>query len=146
MQRYFTLTEARGLLPAVDRAVRSAVQAKSNFDQSEEAMQRLLQRIIMRGGIMVDRVAVESIKSTRQASGERLKSAVEEIQEIGCLMKDLDTGLIDFPTLFRGEEVYLCWRMGESDIQFWHGVHEGFAGRREIDAFFEENHRGGTTS
>jgi len=46
------------------------------------------------------------------------------------VIKDLDVGLIDFPTLFRGKEVYLCWRMGESGIRHWHGVDEGFAGRK----------------
>jgi hypothetical protein len=142
MSRFFTLMEARELLPVVDRAIRAAVQAKTSYEQSEGAIQGLLHRIMMSGGMLVDRYAVESMKSTRQSSGERLKSAVEEIQEIGCVVKDLNTGLIDFPTLFRGEEVYLCWRMGETDIQFWHGVHEGFAGRRAIDQFFIENHQG----
>ena len=58
------------------------------------------------------------------------------------VVKDLDVGLVDFPTFYRGEEVYLCWRMDESDIDHWHGVHEGFAGRKEIDRHFVENHRG----
>jgi hypothetical protein len=144
MARYFTLVEARQLLPVVDKAIRTAVQAKSSYDQSEQALQHLLQRIIMAGGMLVDRFAVEATKATRQSSVERLKAAMEEIQEIGCLVKDLDTGLLDFPTLFRGEEVYLCWRMGEADIEYWHGVHEGFGGRKVIDQFFVENHQGGT--
>jgi hypothetical protein len=144
MARYFTLVEARQLLPVVDRAIRAAVQAKASYDQSEQTLQQLLQRIIMAGGMLVDRYAVESMKTARQSSGERFKTAIEEIQEIGCLVKDLDTGLLDFPTLFRGEEVYLCWRMGETDIEYWHGVHEGFAGRKAIDQFFVENHQGGT--
>jgi hypothetical protein len=142
MAHFFTLTEARERLPEVEKAIRAAVQAKTHYEQSEYAFQNLLQRIIMNGGMLVDRFAVEAIKSTRQSNGERMKTAVEEIQEMGCLVKDLDTGLIDFPTLFRGEEVYLCWRLGEADIAFWHGVHEGVAGRREIDQFFVENHQG----
>jgi hypothetical protein len=142
MAHFFTLDEARGCLPDVEKAVRAAVQAKTYYEQSEQAFQSLLQRIIVCGGILVDRFAVETIKSTRQSNGERMKAAVEEIQQRGCLIKDLDAGLIDFPTLFRGEEVYLCWRLGEADIAFWHGVHEGFAGRREIDQFFVENHQG----
>jgi hypothetical protein len=142
MAHFFSLQEARMRLPELEKVVRAAVQAKSNYDQSEHAMQTLLQRIIMCGGILVDRFAVETIKSVRHSNGERIKSAVEEIQEIGCLIKDLDTGLIDFPTLFRGEEVYLCWRLGETDIGFWHGVHEDFSGRRAIDQFFVENHQG----
>jgi hypothetical protein len=142
MSHFFTLEEARQCLPDVERVMRSAVQAKNYYDQSEEAFQRLLHHIMMSGGVTVDRVAVETIKSTRHSNGERMKSAVEEIQGMGCLIKDLDTGLVDFPTLFRGEEVYLCWRLGETDISFWHGVHEGFDGRREIDQFFLDNHQG----
>jgi hypothetical protein len=143
MARYFTLVEARQLLPVVDRAIRAAVQAKLSHDQAEETLQQLLQRIMMAGGMLVDRLSVESMKSTSKANREKLKAAMAEIQEIGCLVKDLDIGLLDFPTLFRGEEVYLCWRLGEDDIAYWHGVHEGFGGRKAIDQFFIENHQGG---
>jgi hypothetical protein len=142
MPHFFTLEEARQCLPELERVVRAAVQAKGYYDQSDESLQNLLQRITMSGGILVDRFAVETIKSTRHSNGERMKSAVEEIQEMGCLIKDLDTGLVDFPTLLRGEEVYLCWRLGETDISFWHGVHEGVAGRRAIDQVFIDNHQG----
>ena len=64
------------------------------------------------------------------------------IQENGVVVKDLDIGLIDFPTLFRGEEVYLCWKLGETGIRFWHGLDEGFRGRKPIDEEFLANHRG----
>ncbi len=67
---------------------------------------------------------------------------IERFQDAGCLVKDLEKGLVDFPTLFRGEEVYLCWKLGEESIQFWHGTHEGFAGRKPIDQAFLENHEG----
>ncbi len=56
-------------------------------------------------------------------------------------MKDLDIGLVDFPTLFQGEEVYLCWKLGEAGIRFWHGIDEGFRGRKPIDAEFLEHHQ-----
>ena len=59
---------------------------------------------------------------------------MEQVQSFGCLIKDLDVGLIDFPTLYRGEEVYLCWKLGEDGIEFWHGVSEGFRGRKKITA------------
>jgi hypothetical protein len=57
-------------------------------------------------------------------------------------VKDLDIGLVDFPTTFNGVEVYLCWKLGEPGIEFWHGVEEGFRGRKPIDREFLENHRG----
>jgi hypothetical protein len=59
--------------------------------------------------------------------------AVNKIQETGCVVKDLDTGLIDFPSLLDGQEVYLCWKVGEDRIEYWHGLHEGFAGRKPLD-------------
>jgi hypothetical protein len=61
---------------------------------------------------------------------------------MGVLVKDLDTGLVDFPTLFRGVEVYLCWKLGENGIEFWHGVEEGFRGRKSIDQDFLDHHEG----
>jgi len=52
---------------------------------------------------------------------------------------------VDFPTLLRGDEVYLCWRLGEPCIGFWHGVDEGFRGRKPVDRDFLDNHRGDST-
>ena len=72
----------------------------------------------------------------------RLREAIEQMQELGCVIKDLDTGLLDFPTLFRGKEVYLCWKLGEPSIGFWHGVDEGFRGRKPIDQDFLDHHEG----
>ena len=96
----------------------------------------------MLGGVLVDREAVRQHKMRRDQNAERLKKAAEDIHELGCYIKDLDIGLVDFPTLFRGEEVYLCWKLGEPGIAFWHGTQEGFAGRKAIDQEFRESHRG----
>lgn len=142
MPRYFTLAQARAALPAVGRTIREAVQAKAHYTQAEKAIQELVQRILMRGGVQVDTESAEAWKSQLDANGKVLKAAMESIEEMGVLVKDLDVGLVDFPTLFRGEEVYLCWRMDEDDIDYWHGVHEGFRGRRPIDRHFMENHQG----
>jgi hypothetical protein len=81
-------------------------------------------------------------RSRRDAAGAMLKNSIEAVQETGCLVKDLDIGLVDFPTLFRGVEVYLCWKLGEPGIEFWHGIEEGFRGRKPIDREFLDNHRG----
>jgi len=121
--------------------VRTAVQAKNNHDHAEQGLHAIIHRIIMMGGITVDQAAVESMKNLRVSSMERLKTALEEITEFGCLMQDLDTGRVDFPTLLQGEEVYLCWRLDESEITHWHNVHEGLQQRRPIDRFFLDNHR-----
>ena len=67
---------------------------------------------------------------------------MERINNWGVQVKDLDTGLIDFPTLYKGREVLLCWKLGEERIAYWHGVEEGFRGRKAIDDEFREEHRG----
>jgi hypothetical protein len=142
MPRYFTLTEARAALPVVGRSIREAVQAKAHYMEAERAIQDLVQRILMMGGINVDTVAAEAWKAQYDSNAQTLKNSMERIEDLGVLVKDLDIGLVDFPTLFLGEEVYLCWRMDEDDIDHWHGVNEGFNGRRPIDKHFVDNHRG----
>jgi hypothetical protein len=57
---------------------------------------------------------------------------IEGIQELGAIVKDIDRGLVDFPALRDGEEVLLCWQLGEDEIRYWHGVDEGFAGRKKL--------------
>ena len=91
---------------------------------------------------MVDRNQAMDARKRRDTSAASLRSAIEQVQALGCVVKDLDIGLIDFPTEFRGEEVYLCWKLGEPKIEFWHGVEEGFRGRKAIDQDFLDHHRG----
>jgi|SRR6266487_1888938 len=142
MTRYFTLQEAERLLPDVERAIREAINLKTEYQQAETELRSAMQRVMMLGGVDLNRGAFVELRTRREARAERLKEVIEQIHEIGCLVKDLDIGLIDFPTLFRGEEVYLCWKLGENGIAFWHGVEEGFQGRKAIDSEFLENHQG----
>ena len=142
MSRRFTLREAERLLPRLGGLLREAIAAKAEFTEAEEQFQGLLHRIMYLGGVLVDGSGAERVKQRREATGARLKHALEGIQETGVVVKDLDIGLVDFPTLLRGEEVYLCWRLEEPRIRFWHGVHEGFAGRKPIDQDFLDHHRG----
>ena len=142
MSRRFTLEEAESLLPEIEEGLRDAVARKSEFEQAELELQSISQRVNMLGGVLVDREAVFHLRQRRDKGAEGFKAAVQRVQESGCIIKDLDIGLIDFPTLFRGEEVYLCWKLGESRIEFWHGIDEGFAGRKPIDQEFRTHHRG----
>lgn len=143
MAKRFSLIEAESLLPEIEALIREAVSLKTDYQEAEQSLHSFAQRVAMQGGVVVNREFVLEGRVRRDRIGERLKGTVEKIQERGCLIKDLDTGLVDFPTLFRGREVYLCWKLGESGIRFWHGVDEGFAGRKPIDRDFLENHQGG---
>lgn len=142
MPRYFTLQQAEQALPEVESTIREAVALKSKYEQAEEEWQKFSHRVTMMGGMQVDHSRFGGQRNLRESIAQRLKEAIEKIQDQGVLIKDLDIGLIDFPTLFHGEEVYLCWKLGEKGISFWHGVEEGFRGRKPIDREFLEHHRG----
>jgi len=142
MPKRFTLAEAQGLIPRLDRLLRSAISLKTDYSQAEAEVRGFMQRVTMMGGMTVDREQVRAVRERRDTTVRRLKSALEDVQEVGCVVKDLDIGLVDFPTLFRGVEVYLCWKLGEPRIGYWHGVEEGFRGRKPIDQDFLDHHSG----
>ncbi len=142
MSKRFTLAEAQRLVPKVERLLRDAIDRKSAFDEAERNLQSFTERVMMLGGMLVDRARAFGLRNGREAAVTHLRESLEAIQELGCVVKDLDVGLIDFPTLFHGQEVYLCWKLGESDIAFWHGVDEGFRGRKAIDQDFLDHHEG----
>jgi len=142
MPRFFTLQQAERLLPEVESTIQDAIAAKSGYEEAEEEMQNFSRRIMMLGGVRVDHTQVLEYRDRRESNALLLKAAMEKIEEIGCLVKDLDIGLLDFPTLLRGEEVYLCWKLGETGIHFWHGINEGYQGRKPIDEAFLANHQG----
>ena len=142
MSKRFTLAEAESLIPNVDRLLRQAVELKSGYANAARKMDSLQERIALMGGVIVDRGKVQEARDRRDDAAASLRSLIEQVQELGCLIKDLDIGLVDFPTTFRGREVYLCWKLGEPSIAYWHGVDEGFAGRKAIDQDFREHHEG----
>jgi hypothetical protein len=142
MPRFFTLEQAEKVLPDVESAIRRVICLKAEYERLESEWQSYVQRMAAMGGVRMDRGRAMEQKNGREEVALALKQAVDKVHEFGCLVKDLDIGLIDFPTLFQGEEVYLCWKLGEAGIRFWHGVHEGFRGRKPIDSGFLEHHRG----
>lgn len=143
MPRFFTLLEAESLLPQVESLLTTLVQLKKDHETADGELNSINQRIALSGGMILKREQVQQIRARREACARGLKTAVEKIQEIGCELKDIEIGLIDFPTLYRGKEVYLCWKLGESGIGFWHHIDDGYRGRRPIDSEFLANHGAG---
>lgn len=142
MASYFTKQQAEAVLPEVEQAIRNALELKRFYLEAEAVLDQETERIQMSGGALVHGGRMQAERSRRDTCAAKLREAVEHIHSYGCEVKDLDIGLIDFRTLYRGEEVYLCWRLGETGISYWHGLTEGFRGRREIDDEFLRNHRG----
>ena len=142
MARLFKLAEAQRLIPQLERLMLGAMEKKRAYETAGQEIQQFTERVMMMGGMTVDRDRVRASRERRDAAAQNLREAIERVQELGCVVKDLDIGLVDFPTRFRGSEVYLCWRLGESAIEFWHGTNEGFRGRKAIDKDFREHHEG----
>lgn len=142
MSRLFTLQEAEELLPTMEQFLRNAIDSRKGAADLEQQMTALLTRIHLHGGLYVNLEKAAEIKSGKEQMIERLKQALSEIENRGVLVKDLDIGLIDFPTLLDDTEVHLCWKLGEPHIGFWHHTSEGFAGRKSIDRDFLERHKG----
>ena len=136
MPRYFTLSEAENSLRRIESLVRQAVSVNADLRELRRDVQQSLQRITMLGGSRINHEEIVRRRSSIDAAETRLREMAEKIQETGCVIKDLDIGLIDFPAIFRGREVYLCWKLGEAEILFWHPVEEGFRGRKPIDEDF----------
>jgi hypothetical protein len=140
MPTNFTLQEAQSLIPKISALLREAMASRTEAADAEREVRGAAERIALMGGVTVNTAAAREAKNRLEESAGRLREAVERIQALGCVVKDLETGLIDFPTIYRGQDVLLCWKLGEPEIQFWHGVNEGFAGRKAIDRDFRERH------
>jgi len=133
MPRTFTVAEAETLLPVLESLLRSAIDAKKLIEEVDEEQQSLANRIFLHGGIAVDVVKVARRKAEREKALQKAKDAVAEIDATGVQVKDLDIGLLDFPCVVGEEVILLCWKLGEKGLTHWHGMEEGFAGRKPID-------------
>jgi hypothetical protein len=132
-EKYFSRREAEELLPMIGGYLGEALERKKKIEVLDEELSRAAARIMALGGSIPPYEKLSATRSDREQSLSELQKALTQIQETGCLVKDLDTGLVDFPSLRDGQEVYLCWKMGEQRIGFYHGIDEGFAGRKPLD-------------
>jgi hypothetical protein len=123
-ERHYTVEEASELLP---RVVELIAQMRTARDQlgDREAREALSEAGPTNGGGAPGRTVSEAFV--------QLRDAVAELEALEVVLRDLDRGLLDFPSLRDGREVYLCWQDGEDAIGFWHEPETGFAGRRPLD-------------
>ena len=141
MSKTFTLSEAQTLLPVLEALVRKAQTAAALAGEMEQEMQALSQRIFLAGGMHVNVAAAAKRRAQREKALEEAKATIAEMDEIGVQVKDLEQGLLDFPSVMDGKTVLLCWKLGEKEIGFWHTPDEGFAGRKPLDARFGKTER-----
>ena len=131
--RYFDRDEAEELLPMIATALMLAREEKQKMDRLDRDLSQAAAKIMMLGGWLPPHRELAEKRTLREQAKEKVTQAINEIHETGCVVKDLDEGLVDFPSLRDGQEVYLCWKLGEERIGYWHGLTEGFAGRKPLE-------------
>jgi hypothetical protein len=134
--RTFTLDEAQSLLPVLESLLKRAIEEKRSAEEAESDLTALAQRIYLSGGMRVNAPNVAKRRSDMEDHLKRVRESIAEMDAIGVQVKDLDSGLLDFPFRLEDEVVLLCWRMGEPAIEHWHTVDAGFQGRQPVDERF----------
>ena len=131
-QRYFTPEEANELLPEVRAAAEMLVEHRLAARAVAAKRAQLVTRIAGNGGDF-DPQEPRELEEEFERVTAAMAEAAERLEELGVIVKDADRGLVDFPALREsGEEVLLCWQVGEDEIAYWHGLEEGFAGRKPL--------------
>ena len=126
-QRYFTLQEANETLNLI-RPLMDEVQAiRRKILKNQPAAWPAIQKSAGNGG--------NRTLSNMVQDFEKFDALIHQIQATDVLIKDINLGLLDFPALKDGRQVYLCWQYGEGEIAFWHEIEAGYAGRQPIDNF-----------
>jgi hypothetical protein len=131
LQRNFTPDEANAALPELRPLVEEMVAAKRALDEAQERADEVSARISGNGGGLPPAQLAE-MEDDVSGRATALAQALERVQSLGVIVKDLDSGLVDFPSVRDGEDVLLCWQLGEHEVSFWHGYEDGYAGRRPI--------------
>jgi len=131
-QRYFTAEEANELLPEVRAVAERLVEHRRAAVAVTVKRARLVSRIAGNGGDFDPREPRE-LQEELERETDAAAEALVRLDRIGVIVKDADRGLVDFPALREGgEEVLLCWQVGEDEVAYWHGLEEGFAGRKPL--------------
>ncbi len=126
--RLFTVAEARALLPTLRPLIEQVF-------QSLELLKSKSETLIRQEALNPDSPDLqERLKANDTVARgiRRVEELVEEVNNLGCVCKGVEQGLVDFPCLLGEEVVFLCWQYDEEDVCHWHGIHDGFAGRRTL--------------
>jgi hypothetical protein len=137
-RKFFTADEANAALPLVRAIVRDITELAGDLRDRQERLTRV--RAAQHGalsGAYQEEVHLAQAEIERDA--ERLQEYERELKELGVELKDYFTGLVDFPCRMDNREVYLCWRLGEPEVAYWHELEAGFAGRQSLRAHASNN-------
>ena len=133
-ERHFNPEDADALLPKVELLIESLRAAKQSLDAYDSEFSALTKRIDAGGGLLVDIGDWTAKRVLRESAAASVEERFGALQELGVVLRDLEMGLVDFPSLMDDEEVCLCWKAGETQVRFWHGLSEGHADRKPLSA------------
>ena len=123
-QKHFTLAEARALLPQLRQIFRDIHRRRDRIRAADEKLGKLFEETGSDlGGPVVNGLLTDLLEMNAQ---------LHRIRKLGVTVKDLERGLLDFPAIRDGREVFLCWELEEDDIEFWHDLDTGYAGRERL--------------
>ena len=131
-ERYFTPAEVEKLIPALSTVMEGVMAAHTEAAEAQARLRNEQQRIALAGGGVVDRAAWRADAERLERRTRAVQEGLKEILTMGGVPKDLSLGLVDFPHLRGGKEVNLCWKYGEQAIRYWHGLGEGYGGRKPL--------------
>jgi hypothetical protein len=131
VDREFTLEEANAAVVELRPIVQRMVEAGQKLAAAQSEQTQLVTRIAGNGGDMQPS-DLRELAETIQGEADAIAACAAEINAAGAQIKSLEEGLLDFPSQRDGEDILLCWRLGEDEIGYWHGVDEGFAGRKPL--------------
>jgi hypothetical protein len=130
--RYFSPREVEALIPVLTELMEDVMRAQAGAAEAGDWLRSEQQRVAMAGGAVLDREAWQQAKGRLDVERQRLERGIAEVTTLGGVIKDLGMGLVDFPHQREGRVVNLCWKYGEKDIRYWHGLDEGYAARKPL--------------
>jgi hypothetical protein len=132
IDKTFTVEEAEAMIPKLEPIMSSIMEHKRSAFKIGEELNDLQREARKSSGSGVEPSALINKQTELEFMIEIISEGLEEIERLGAHPKDLDIGLVDFPSVLEGESVLLCWRYGEKSIDYYHGNSEGFAGRKPL--------------
>ncbi len=130
-RKIFTADEANRLIPTLEPLMRRLQAKRQVLRERQQALEEFRARASRDGGVVPgSQVATAKTEAARLLA--EIQEGLQQIESWGCVVKDLDRGLVDFLARRGREQVFLCWHLGETEIGYWHGLEEGFAGRKPL--------------
>jgi hypothetical protein len=132
--RYFTLEEANSAIPYISRIVEDIV---AEYEKWRDCIFRY-EVIAAKGTAESENEEQEELRCEVDSVAQRINAFIDELSKVGCIFKGFDGGLVDFRSQLEGRDVFLCWKLGEPEIQHWHEMDSGFAGRQPLVPEFQK--------